>query len=78
MTDSLAMDIQIKGTRCTLTSYCLSNCHVTEIAFPESGETIAHGISKSSSVHSERDAMQKATQRLDRYFVRDLELMVGG
>ncbi len=72
------MDIQIQGIHCSLVSYFLGNCYITEIALPESGETIARGISSFSSVQSERDATQKANQRLSHQRFRDLELTVGG
>jgi hypothetical protein len=51
------MDIQIHGMHYSLISYCLGNCHITEIAMPESGETIARSISNFSSVQSEWDAI---------------------
>ena len=72
------MNIEINGARYTLNSYCLGNCHITEIALPESGETIARGISKWSSIESETDAIQNATRRLNRLRLCDFERMVGG
>jgi hypothetical protein len=45
---------------------------------PESGETIARGISKFSSVQAEWDAFQQANKRVSRQHFRDVELMVGG
>ena len=72
------MDIRIKGTSCTLTSYRVGGCYVTEIALPESGETIARGISNFSSVQSEKEAIQKAWQQLNGPSLCDFELMVGG
>ena len=72
------MNIQIEGTHYSLISYCLGKCHITEIGVPESGETIARGISEFSSVQSEKEAIEKANQRLSRRSFLDFDLMVGG
>jgi len=72
------MDIEIQHRQYTVHSYCFGNCHITEIAAPISGEMIARAISRLSSAEAEKDAIQKAHQRLSRPRVRDFELMVGG
>lgn len=72
------MDIEIQGRQYTVHSYRFGNRHITEIAGPISGEMIARAISELSAAEAERNAIQKARQRLSHQRVRDFELMVGG
>ena len=59
-----------------LVCYRLGDWFVTEIKCPESGNTIARGLSQ-SRFESERTALEKASARA-RFQSIDFDLMVGG